>query len=327
MKFNKIFVILLKRIFAVCVVCLVTIIAFSAYFLFTKSDFNASKTIFIKHNFSLSDISESLYEVGIVKNKFFAELVLNICEKSGCQFKIGEYQPCYRASFYQVIQILINGDYVVRKITIPEGFSVAQVIERIGNNQFLTGTLDCTIPEGSIMPDTYKFTYPMSKNQIVSIMQKTMKNFLKKEFNQKSKDCKFSQAEQVLILASIVEKETGDDLERPIIAGVFFNRLSKKMRLQSCPTVIYALMHGQKLGRKLLYRDLKIDDHYNTYRYGGLPPTPICNPGRKSILAVLHPTKSDYLFFVLQKDKKHAFAENFLEHKKIKIRSKISSIN
>jgi UPF0755 protein len=187
-------------------------------------------------------------------------------------------------------------------------------MQRLEKNEFLLGEISEIPEEGSLLPDTYCFRYPTTRQQIVSMAQRAMTEFMRQEWPRRSSICTLKTPQEALILASIVEKEA--IIERDMVAGVYLNRLKKKMRLQSCPTVIYAITKGDKLGRPLRYDDLRTKDIHNTYTHAGLPPTPIANPGRSSILAVLHPRETDNLFFVFDGYEGHIFSRTFEEHKR-----------
>jgi UPF0755 protein len=187
-------------------------------------------------------------------------------------------------------------------------------MRRLNKTEDLLGEVVQIPPEGSLLPDTYCFKYPTQKQEIITMAQSAMREFIRKEWPKRSEKCTLKTPDEALVLASIVEKET--NIEREIIAGVYFHRLKIKMKLQSCPTAIYAHKRGDSLGHALKYSELTIDDPYNTYVYEGLPPAPITNPGRESIIAVLHPQETDNLFFVYEGEGRHAFAKTYDEHKR-----------
>ena len=293
--------------------CAFLILSYTAYVLLKKSDYKGSESIVVELNSSRDDIIYLLLENKITDSALAAKIALNIMSIFGIQVKVGEYFVPPQSSLISAIKSLSQGEKVIRKITIPEGFSVAQFIDRLNENEFLTGRIDEIPAEGSLMPDTYCFCYPASRQHIIDQARKMMSDFIKKEWPKRSRSCFLKTPEEAIILASIVEKETF--LERELVAGVYLNRLQKKMRLQACPTVIYGITKGKPLMRKLLYSDLKKDSPYNTYRNSGLPPTAITNPGRESILAVLHPKETEYLFFVFDGNNRHIFSKTFEEHK------------
>ena len=257
------------------------------------------------------------------------KILIKIMKRRGDFIVIGEYNLPNKVSPIDALKILASGKVVVRKICIPEGFSVFQVIERLNANKYLHGEIERIPDEGTIMPATYEFTYTTTRQQILDMAQKEMQQFLQKEWPKRSKNCLLKTPKEALILASIVEKEAHYAEEHKLIAGVYQHRLQTNMKLQACPSVIYAHKRGDKMGRPLLYRDLKLNDPYNTYVKHGLPPGPIANPGKACILAVLHPEKTDYLFFVADNSSHHVFSKTYKEHlykiKKIKEDKKLKN--
>lgn len=227
----------------------------------------------------------------------------------------GEYIFYPKTTPRQVLSKLINGDVLVHKITIPEGLSTKQILDLIDQNQDLTGSIQKNIPEGVLLPETYKFTLGESKEMIVNRMKKSMQETLDAAWENRSNNSPLKSKEEALILASIIEKETGVPEERSRVAGVFINRLRKSMRLQTDPTVIYAITKGEYvLERPLTKADLKTKSPYNTYLNSGLPPGPIANPGRNSIIAALNPVSTQDLYFVADGSGGHAFAKTLSEH-------------
>ena len=308
--------------FAGVLTCAAVFFIYFSYSIFKDSECSSDQSIVIEPNSSGEDIAQLIVENKITDNVMLAKAAVGIMGFLGYHMKVGEYLVPRNSSLYVTIKILTVGKKNIRKITIPEGFSVAQVIDRLNENEFLTGQITEIPEEGSLMPDTYCFCYPTERQKIINQARQMMKDFMTKEWPKKSQICNLKTPKEVIILASIVEKESF--LERELVASVYLNRLKKNMRLQADPTVIYGLTKGRPLMRKLLYRDLKnTENPYNTYRKGGLPPTAIANPGRESILAVLHPADSDYYFFVFDGNSRHIFSKNFGDHKQI--REKINS--
>ncbi|MDR0555648.1 MAG: endolytic transglycosylase MltG [Holosporaceae bacterium] len=255
----------------------------------------------------------------LVENKIADCYVMNkicvkIMKKFRYEIKFGEYALPHHVSLYDTIKIISSGQVIIHKITFPEGFSVVQTLRRLEKDENLRGKIEKIPPEGSLMPDTYCFKYPTTRQEIISWAQQAMRNFLWQEWPKRSPKCTLQSPREALILASIVEKET--NLEKERIAGVYLRRLAIGMKLQSCPTVIYGLQKGERLYRPLNRADLIKDMSHNTYVYPGLPPTPITNPGRTSIIAVLHPKETDEIFFVYEGAGRHAFAKTYDEHKR-----------
>lgn len=225
----------------------------------------------------------------------------------------GEYEINQNETILSVIQKMLKGNRVIRKLTIPEGYTVKKVVEELNANKFLFGKITTIPAEASIMPNTYFYTFGNTKNYILNKMSNEMRKTIEKITieNQTSLSTK-----EILILASIIEKETGNIEEMPVISSVYHNRLKINMRMQSDPTVIYAISDGYgKIDRKLTRNDLFFKSPYNTYRNSGLPPGPICCPGGKAIHAAMFPAKTDFLYFVANKARTaHLFAKNFKEH-------------
>lgn len=229
----------------------------------------------------------------------------------------GEYQINQNETIFSIFQKILKGSKVIRKFTIPEGYTVKKIIEILNNNKLIFEEITEIPAEASVMPDTYFYSFGNTKryvlNQMSNEMNKTIKNIACK--NKTSLSIK-----EILILASIIEKETGNIEEMPIISSVYHNRLKINMRLQSDPTVIYAISNGYgKMDRKLTRKDLFFKSPYNTYRNVGLPPGPICCPSKNAIFAAMFPKQTEYLYFVVNKERTaHLFAKNFKDHLKNK---------
>lgn len=282
-----------------------------AFFICRPSAFVEKEFVRVEKN-NVEYLAKLLCEEKIATNFNGTLFALQILKKIGIVSRIGEYKVPGAASIMKVIKIFSSAKPIIHKFTIPEGLSTIAVIDRLNKNPYLVGAIHNVPEEGSLMPDTYVFSYPTSRKQIIFQAQKEMEKFLKENWPKRSPECVLKTPREALILASIVEKETAS--EHALVASVYFNRLKKNMRLESCPTVIYGITKGLPFGRKILYKDLYKNHPYNTYKNYGLPPTPITNPGRLSLLAVLNPTNSDYLFFVLGSNGKHLFSTNYKEH-------------
>ncbi len=296
------------------------------YIFFTETpSFSHCTTLVIPHNTSAKGVGKILKENGVIRN---SSLFLFATKLFGVERKIrgGKYCLPKNISEFLACRILKKGGKEKVMVTIPEGWTmrqIAELLEREGvttNDSFLFAAterkflLSLGIPfpkaEGFLFPNTYEFYIPQSPFQVIERMVNqffAVQRRLRKEFLSPLTDS------VVIILASIVEKEVVKDEERPIIAGIFLNRLKKGMKLEACPTVEYALSYHKE---RLNNADLLISSPYNTYRYYGLPPTPICNPGEKSLRAVLSPTKTDYLFFFATKDGRHIFSRTLKEHQR-----------
>jgi len=233
------------------------------------------------------------------------------------KLRAGEYQLPARASVVQVLGMLTRGKTVVRKLTIAEGLSVAEALLLVQDAEGLSGAITVIPGEGRLLPETYFYTWGETRNGLIERMIDDMNTLLAELWAARPDGFLLTSPQDALTLASIVEKETAVAAERPKIAAVFLNRLKKGMRLQSDPTVLYALTYGSGPLRRALSRtDLKTVSPYNTYRVPGLPPTPIANPGRDAIRAVIFPAKFDALYFVADGRGGHVFAKTLKEHNK-----------
>ncbi len=231
------------------------------------------------------------------------------------KLKAGDYAIENGATMRSVLDTLIEGDAILYKVTIPEGWTSLQVVERLRATPELTGEITEVPPEGSLMPDTYRFARNTPRSDIIARMAEAQDEFMDNVWPSRDQDLPIETKEEALILASIVEKETGLADERSKVAGVFINRLRKGMRLASDPTIIYGLVGGKaSLGRPIYRSEITKETPYNTYVIKGLPPTPIANPGRAAIEAVLRPSDTDALYFVADGTGGHAFAKTLAEH-------------
>ena len=235
--------------------------------------------------------------------------------KKNFELKAGEYEIKKGASMRQILEVLAEGKSVLAKITIPEGLTSQQVVERIMADPNLTGELTQIPAEGSLMPDTYRYSKGMARQELIERMQSEHQKFVAAVWEKRARDLPVQTVEQAVTLASIVEKETGRADERERVAAVFVNRLRKGMRLQSDPTIIYGIVGGQgSLGRPITRSDIDTPTIYNTYTINGLPPGPICNPGRSAIEATLNPAKTTDLYFVADGTGGHTFSDTLKEH-------------
>ncbi len=242
-------------------------------------------------------------------------------KNAGKPLQAGEFAIPAQANMAQVLDIIQNGQTIQRKITIPEGRTAWEVVELLKADDLLTGEISDIPPEGSLMPDTYFYSKGDIRTDIISQMQQAMSAYLATKNEDLLSKLPLDTMEEVVILASIVEKETAVPTEYAKVAGVFINRLKKGMPLQTDPTVIYGITNGEHasnglgpLDRRLLTKDLQADTPYNTYTRAGLPPTPIANPGRAAIDAVLNPAQHDYIYFVADGTGGHAFGKTLAEH-------------
>ncbi len=263
---------------------------------------------------SLNKIAKKLKEYGLIKNEYLFIFYSRI-NKIYPQVKAGEYLFDKNISLVQLSEKLVSGKVYLRKITFPEGLTSREIHELLKNNEFLNKEEFAIPSEGSILPETYTFSRGDSPKKIIKQSQKARDDVLEQIWNGRDENLPLNSKEQLLILASIVEKETGIGAERAEVASVFINRLRLGMLLQTDPTVIYAVTGGKEdLNRPLTRKDLTIDSPYNTYKYAGLPPAPICNPGKDAIFAAAHPANTSYLYFVASGKGGHNFAKSLDEH-------------
>lgn len=232
------------------------------------------------------------------------------------KIKAGEYLFQDQISPQEVLEKIVSGKTVKHHITLVEGHTVHHFLEKIRQNKILTGDITQIPTEGLMMPETYSFERQMDRDELIELITKNQITYLMAQWKNRVQGLPLKSPKEALILASIVEKETGIASERDIVASVFINRLNKGMRLQSDPTIIYGITKGEYVLKRPIYRsDIKdSQDGYNTYVIDHLPPTPICNPSKKAIQAVLNPAKTDYIYFVADGTGGHAFARTLAEH-------------
>lgn len=224
----------------------------------------------------------------------------------------GEFQIPNGMSAARILELLEHGKPIVRLVTVPEGMPSIEVQAKLAAIPYLAGASPLA-PEGSLLPDTYGYQRGETRQAVVQRMQQAMTNFINSVWPQRKGDCPVSSKQDAITLASIVEKETAKPAERPMVAGVYCNRLRIGMALDADPTVIYPITNGKPLGRRIKESELHSTDAYNTYTHPGLPPGPITNPGRASILAVLNPAQTKALYFVADGTGGHVFADTLAE--------------
>jgi UPF0755 protein len=237
--------------------------------------------------------------------------------KAAADLKPGEYAFQKNASLRNVIATIVEGKVVQHSVTIPEGLTSEQIVARLSDNDIFAGSVREIPREGTLLPETYKFPRGTSRDQVIQRMQQAQKRVLAEIWERRSPDIPVKTPEQLVTLASIVEKETGKPDERSRVAAVFVNRLKQKIKLQSDPTIIYGLVGGKgTLGRPIKRSEIVQPSPYNTYVIEGLPPGPISNPGRASLEATANPARTRDLYFVADGSGGHAFTETYGEHQK-----------
>ena len=265
---------------------------------------------------SLNMVADGLYREGIISHPFIFKIIARFSGLSQ-KLRAGEYKFEPQISLWNVMQKIAQGDVFYRKITLPEGLTNLEIVALLNENPYLSGEVSLNETQGSILPETYTFPFGTERQKIILEAQADMQKILDDAWNIRDLTLPIKNKKELLILASIIEKETGVPEERSLVASVFVNRLKKGMKLQTDPTVIFALTQGKSdLGRSLKRKDLLIDSPYNTYKYYGLPPEPICNPGKEAIFAAAQPADTDYLYFVATGDGGHNFSKSLSEHNK-----------
>jgi UPF0755 protein len=280
-----------------------------------ESALDQPRSISIDRGSNLATIADLLQRGGIISSKwlFVAGVWFN---KEQANLKAGEYLIPAHASMKEVMETLVTGKGIIYSVTIPEGLTSQQIVDRLNAEEILVGDISEVPPEGSLLPDTYSFTRGDTRENILNRMRRERDRVATEIWSRRAPDLPISTLNDLSVLASVVEKETGLADERTRVAAVFINRLRLNMRLQSDPTVIYALFggKGKPPGFMLSRSDLDTQSPYNTYVAPGLPPAPIANPGRASLEAVANPSRTRDLFFVADGTGGHVFAETYEEH-------------
>ena len=272
-------------------------------------------SVVLRRGAGLNEIASSLERAGVIRSGAIFKAAAQVTGVAR-DLKAGEYEFASGASMARVLDDIRAGRVVRHQVTIPEGATSEMVIEMLNAEEALTG-LAPTPPEGTVLPETYDFQRGEDRAAVLQRMMDARDKLLAALWAQRQPGLPVTTPEEAVILASIVEKETGVASERPQVASVFTNRLRKGMRLESDPTIIYYITKGRPLGRRILKSELENPANtYNTYIIDGLPPTPIANPGRAALAAVLDPPQSEYLFFVADGTGGHAFAVTYEDHKR-----------
>jgi len=264
---------------------------------------------------SLAGIATRLQDAGVIERPILFRAAA-LLSGNARRLKAGEYAFAPKASPRMIMRKITAGDILQHQISIAEGLSTHEVLALVAATEPLSGTMPPPPPEGSLLPETYNFPRGESRTALIARMQEAQKLLLASVWAERNEQIPLATPEAALILASIVEKETGITAERPLIAGVFYNRLRLGMALQSDPTVVYARDKGAPNDAPISRADLAIKSPFNTYKQPGLPPAPIANPGRAALQAVLHPAATDALYFAADGSGGHAFAASLEEHNK-----------
>jgi UPF0755 protein len=310
----------IKRLLALVVVLALLAVGGAGYgwHLFVKDGPLAdAKQLVVPKGAKLDKIADTLAEAGVIESRFVFTTWVRVLGTQA-RLRSGEYRFPKNVSAQDAMNLLISGRQIQHRFTIPEGLTTYQVLERVKKVEGLEGELTETAGEGELLPETYTFTLGETRNAVVQRMKQAMQDVLDSAWVQRESNGIIKDKRELLILASIVEKETGDGAERAMVAGVFINRLKKGMKLETNASVIYGITEGKAstLGRRVLNSDLESASPYNTYKIPGLPPGPIANPGKAAILAAAKPAQHNYIYFVADGTGGHVFAETKEQHDK-----------
>ena len=274
------------------------------------------QVVVIPRNTGTAGIADILAREGVIDQPLLFQIATVISGQRG-NLKAGEFAFRANTSINEAMDIIAQGRSLLHSVTIPEGLTSYQIVNLLNDHEILDGEIAEVPEEGSLLPDTYRFERGTSRLQIVQAMQRAQTRELARIWERRADDLPLETPEELVILASIVEKETGRADERPRVAGVFINRLNQGMRLQSDPTIVYGLVGGQgTLGRGIRRSEIQGETPYNTYVISGLPPGPIANPGRAAMEAVANPSRTDELFFVADGTGGHTFSRTYDQHRR-----------
>ncbi|MDR2760857.1 MAG: endolytic transglycosylase MltG [Rickettsiales bacterium] len=277
------------------------------------------KFIFVEKGEGVNRVASLLESEKIIDKKFLFRVILLFRTKNKPSVKYGEYLFKRDIKIREAMDILLSGKNYLRSITVAEGLTNYSILKLVAENEFLTGPMpNYPIPEGVLLPETYFFQRDNSRESLIHTMRRDMIGFLRGEWENRAEGLPYKTMRDALVMASIIEKETALGDERSLVASVFVNRLKIDMPLQTDPTSIYGYAMGDAMreGEVKTQKLIRENSPYNTYKNKGLPPTPICNPGKDSIRAALHPAKTEYIFFVANGEGGHVFAKDYEEHKK-----------
>lgn len=308
---------------AIITILLVAILGAGGLYIYGKHVLSApgplteDKIVTIPPRAGMTDIDDILLRAGVTNADRWTFIGAVLAMNARSELKSGEFLFQKRASLGEVIGTIVEGKVVQHAFTVPEGLTSEQIVARLQDNDVFTGTLHEMPREGTLLPDTYKFPRGTPREQVIKRMQQTQQRVLAEIWERRNPDLPVSSPQQLVTLASIVEKETGRADERSRVASVFVNRLRQKIKLQSDPTIIYGLVGGKgTLGRPIKRSEIQQPTPYNTYVIDGLPPGPIANPGRASLEATANPARTRDLFFVADGSGGHTFTESYDQHQK-----------
>jgi UPF0755 protein len=297
---------------ALAIIALASVLVWFASGWYGAAEVEEDAAFIVPSGSTLTSVARKLEEEGHIGSAD-AFLLRSRIFGGGDPIQAGEFMLPAGVSPAQILETFQSGDVIRRFVTIPEGMPSLMVWERLMAEELLTGEIE--VPEeGSILPDTYSFERGQPRAELVARMQQAMDEFLAEAWANRTQDIAVDTPEEAVILASIVEKETGVPQERRMVAGLYSNRVETGMLLQADPTIIYPITKGKPLGRRIRQSEIRAVNDYNTYTMVGLPKGPITNPGRASIEAVLDPAETDALYMVADGSGGHVFAETLDEH-------------
>lgn len=304
--------------------------ALFAFFYFNSAlarpgPFSEPRAFVVERGASGATIAEKLEAEGFISDALLFRIATRL--EGGASLQAGEYEIPANASTRQIVDLMTSGDALQHALTFPEGITIAAVMRIIEESDVLTGDMPDAPPEGSILPDTYHVARGMTRAALLQQMRDAHDEAVAEVWAARQPNLPLATPEDLVNLASIVERETGIASERPIVAAVFINRLRRPMRLETDPTIIYGvclrhpdrcrdgrLVDAQGNRRTIRQSEIELNTGYNTYRIDGLPPTPIANPGRAALEATANPAQSNAIFFVADGTGGHIFASTLAEH-------------
>src|SRR5712672_2636956 len=294
-----------------------TVYYYGRQMLETPGPLQEDKIVNIPARAGKRDIADALSREGVINVNPWVFIGGVFALKASSDLKPGEYSFQKKASLRDVIATIVEGKVVQHSVTIPEGLTSEQIVGRLVDNDIFAGSVREMPREGTLLPETYKFPRGTTRDQVIARMQQAQKRVLAEIWERRNPDIPIKTPDQLVTLASSVEKETGKADERSRVAAVFVNRLRQRIKLQSDPTIIYGLVGGKgTLGRPIKRSEIQQPSPYNTYVIDGLPPGPIANPGRASLEAAANPARTRDLFFVADGTGGHAFTETYDQHQK-----------
>jgi UPF0755 protein len=307
---------------AVFTVLILVAVVSGIVFAVAKNRFDSSgplqedKIVNIPPRLGIRDIADLLVKEGVIEHPLTFIISAKLAETRE-ELRFGEYQFAKQSSLHDVINTIVEGKVVQHQVTIAEGLTSEQIVQHLLENDTLSGNIKEIPREGTMLPESYRFTRGTPRDQVIQRMQQAQRRAVQEIWDRRMPDLPLRSPEQLVTLASIVERETGRSDERTQVAAVFINRLKQRMKLQSDPTIIYGLVGGKgTLGRPILRSEIEQPTPYNTYVIDGLPPGPIANPGRAALEAVANPARTKALYFVADGTGGHAFSETLDQHQR-----------